>query len=245
MIYAVTGTPGAGKSWYCVRKICNALQAGKPVATNVPLVDGWAMALAGRNPKYVLGGRRAVRRAADRYERSLYLVEDLQELMRVRLRGKGEGRGVAVLDEAHEWLNSRRWEDSDRKPMVSWFSRHRHYGWDVYLVTQYLDSVDKQVRDRVEYHVVLRNLHNAKVAGVRLFPFNLFLAIHLWAGGPATLKHVSKREAFKLDGRRKLYDTHGLAWDLSDGEDALWLPREVGQSAGVRGGTRREPAADA
>lgn len=230
MIYAVTGTPGSGKSWYAVRRICQALIDGKPVATNVPLRPGWAHELARRNPRHRLT-RGGVDRAAAKYERLLLQLDPRHpdDLMKVRLNGSGEGRGIAVLDEAHEWLNSRMWADGDRKEFVAWFSTHRHYGWDVYLLTQYLDSIDKQVRDRVEWHISVRNLRNARVAGVRIFPFSLFLAIHLWAGGPQATRHVGRRETYVLDRRRQLYDTHGLAFEGSAPDDAIWLPREAEQ----------------
>ena len=42
MLVLVTGTPGAGKSYYAVRTALGALEAGKFVATNVQLTDDWA-----------------------------------------------------------------------------------------------------------------------------------------------------------------------------------------------------------
>ncbi|MFN8131543.1 MAG: zonular occludens toxin domain-containing protein [Solirubrobacteraceae bacterium] len=42
MLVLVTGTPGAGKSYYAVRKMLDAVEGGRYVASNVALVDGWA-----------------------------------------------------------------------------------------------------------------------------------------------------------------------------------------------------------
>jgi hypothetical protein len=248
VIYAVTGTPGAGKSWYAVKRVLDAIQRGQPVATNVTLVEGWAELLARRSLRLRLS-RRNMRRTIERYESLLHQLppEDPAELLRIRLGGRGEGRGIAVLDEAHEWLNARFWAEADRKDLVRWFSTHRHYGWDVYLLTQYLDSIDKQVRDRVEWHVVCRNLRNHKALGIRWVPFNLFLAIHVWSGGPTTLRHIGKRELYLLDKRRALYDTHGLAFDPDGDKDAIWLPRPRGlrPAAGATRDSAPPPAAQA
>ncbi|MFN8131542.1 MAG: zonular occludens toxin domain-containing protein [Solirubrobacteraceae bacterium] len=59
------------------------------------------------------------------------MSHDLQELFRVRMPGRREGRGVMVLDEAHNWMNSRLWKDTDRLELVRFFSQHRKLGWDV------------------------------------------------------------------------------------------------------------------
>jgi len=235
VIFAVTGTPGSGKSFYAVRKIADSVTRGKLVATNVPLEAGWSLEIAKRHTPLAFLRRGRVKKRARLYESRVYLLQDMSELVNIRLRGTGEGRGIAVLDEAHEWVNSRMWKDEGRATMVAWFSKHRHYGWDVYLITQYLDSIDKQIRDRVEWHVVLRNLKAVKLMGIRLFWFNLFLAIHVWAGGPTAARHVGKREAFLLDSRRKLYATHGLAFEDA-GEATIWLPQRIpaGDIAGGR-----------
>ncbi len=237
MIAAVTGTPGAGKTFYAIRKIGEALAGGRMVATNVTMQDGWERRLARRAlVRRVTGG---VEAHTERLQDLSFYTDSLDELMRVELAGEGEARGIAVVDEAHEWLNARTWdtgsgagrrdyESSDRARFIRFFAEHRHHGWDIFLLTQHLDSIDKQVRDRVEYHIVLRNLRRAKFMGLPVAPFNLFLAIWIWQGGPSGKRHVAKRELFLLDDRRKLYDTHGRARRL-DGfsPDAIVLPRSA------------------
>src|SRR3954468_24383205 len=125
MIALVTGPPGAGKTYWCVRQIAEALDAGKVVVTNVGLRPDWAERLAGSNLfRRLIPGRRA-KVAAD-YRRRLHVIADLDELLRVRVKGSKEGRAVAVLDEAHRWMNSRAWKDEGRAPIVAWASAHRH-----------------------------------------------------------------------------------------------------------------------
>lgn len=222
MIAIVQGPPGNGKSFYAIRKVAQAWDAGKVVATNVALAPDAAERIARRNPVRAMVP--ALRRSrVDRLERALHVSEDLDELFALRLRGSGEARGVMVLDEAHNWMNARSWTAGDRANIVRFFSQHRKLGWDVYLIAQDAEMIDRQVRALAEYLVSLRNLRRAKFAGVPIAPVNLFLAIWRWHAIGST---VVKRECFPLGSARHLYDTfqtsHGLE---ADDDDAVWLPR--------------------
>jgi zona occludens toxin (predicted ATPase) len=242
----VTGTPGAGKSYYAVRRIKAALERGQVVATNVALHDGWATAIARSNPfTRLVPGR--VRKKAARYEQRLIVSDDLDELFRVRLHGDGESRGVMVLDEAHNWMNGRSWDVDEtggternarsvavnrRMTVVKFFTQHRKLGWEVVLITQAAENLDAQVRRLCEFNTRLRNLRQFKVAGITLFPFNLFIAIKVW-NDPS--KSIMSREVFRLHRRTaRLYDTMALSHGLEDdASDAIWMPRPP-QSAGGR-----------
>lgn len=244
MIALVTGPPGAGKTFYAIRKLADELEKGKIVATNVPMEDDWHVKLANRHPlRWVIPGRR--RSLQRKWSERIFYTDDLSEIFRLRLEGRGESRGVVVLDEAHNWMNARMWRDDQRAEVIRWFTLHRKLGWDVYLVTQDPKNIDRQVRDLFEYHVTLQNLRRFKVLGVPLTPFNLFLAIWRWhsAGGS-----VVKREAYRLNWQRKLYDTYGLAGGLDlDTDDAIWLPRppdERGRPAAPPPPPAPSPASD-
>lgn len=221
MIYLVVGTPGAGKTYYAARKIDHALAAGKAVVTNVRLADDWAEVVASGIPFARLRSRAVANRAAA-YRRQLRVIDSPDELLRIRIAGKGESRAVAVLDESGRFLNSRNWNQEGRDGLVTWAQAHRHYGYDVYLISQLQGSIDKQVRDLYEELVRLKNLRNFKVCGVRVFPRCRFIAIHTWN---STDKHVLKRESYGLSKRiGSLYDTHELAADLSGVDPADVLP---------------------
>lgn len=245
MIALVQGPPGNGKSFYAIRKAAEALENGKCLATNVELAPDAYAKIAARNPL-----RRFNKRARDKRARQLaaqtLVSENLQELFSIRLRGRGEGRGVMILDEAHNWMNARAWSADDRAHIVRFFSQHRKLGWDVYLIAQDAEMIDKQVRALAEYIVSLRNLRRAKWAGVPISPVNLFLAVWRWH---ATTTTVVKREAFTLNYAKDLYDTYATSHGLhGEHDDALWLPRQPDPtaSAGARGATDgADPARDA
>jgi zona occludens toxin len=246
MISLVTGSPGAGKSYYAVRRIKASLESGRYVATNIELRDGWDVAIARSNLITRLVPGRTDKKAA-LYRRRMYVSPDLDELFRIRLKGDKEGRGVMVLDEAHNWMNGRTWDVDEtsgrgrvdkglavrrRLDVVRFFSQHRKLGWDVDLVTQAEASLDAQVRRLFEKQVRLRNLGRFKVAGIRLFPFNLFVAIHVWNDAS---KSILKREAYALNKRTaRLYDTMALSHGLEDEDDPvdlIWLPHPVQETA--------------
>jgi hypothetical protein len=243
VILAVTGTPGSGKSFRLVCEIAQHLQAGGWVATNVRLREDWPERLARRSllTRFVRPSQR------ERIYRDRFIFsEDVDELLRVSLpaprsRQAWEGRGLWVLDEAHENLNSRTWGDENRLKVVKWLSRSRHRGWDVRLGTQHFDSLDKQLRDRVEYEELVRNLKRAQIAGVPVVPFNLFLAIRIWRGGPTAQRFIAKRSLYLLDDRRRLYDTHGLR-ELADDELDGGVPVYFGDDS--RAGRIGRAAAD-
>jgi hypothetical protein len=224
MLFLVDGTPGAGKSYFAVRKIADALAAGKVVVTNVPLSDDYAQRAARAHPiRRLFPG--LVRRRAARYPPRVLITRSLEEVMRVRVAGEGEGRAVVVLDEAHVWLNSRMWgKDTTRAEVIEWVSGHRHLGLDIYLISQHIEDIDKQVRNRVEYRVRLRNLRRVKVAGIPIFPVNTFVAITELVS--ARNKPIVGRDWYFLKKRTAgMYDTHGLAaQDVP--ANAIWLPRE-------------------
>ena len=227
MIYLVTGVLGSGKTYYAVRRVAQALFEGKPVATNVALREDFAEYMVRHRPElYVRQLRR--RQLLGEDERSLrghyHFAEDLDELMSVRLAGRGESRGVMVLDEAHDWMNSRSWSAGDRSEIVRFFTRSRKLGWDVILIAQKPEMIDKQVRDLFEYSIQLRNLKKARYMGVPItLGINLFLAI--WSWWAAGNRIVLKREAYRLTWVKDLYDTMaGVGLDLDVEDDSLVLP---------------------
>jgi hypothetical protein len=229
-IMIVEGPPGSGKSFSCVRRIVAALDAGKFVATNVELKPGWELRAARSNwiRRLVPG---LVEKTAASYRKRTYISGSLDELMRVRMPGSKEGRGVMILDEAHNWCNARTWNAGGgdgkgrREDLVRFFSQHRKIGWDIYLITQRGENIDAQIRTLAEYRILLRNMRRFKVMGVPLMPFNFFLAIWTWEGGVGT---IVKRESYLLNKRiAGLYDTLALSHGMEDLEaDPIMLPLE-------------------
>jgi len=223
VITLVDGTPGGGKTYAAMRFIADAVARGKVVATNCQLKPDWPTRVAKENPIRRVIPYAAARRG-EQYLPRVFISEDLDELFRVRTPGSGEGRALMVLDEAHRWMNSRMWnaQGTNRQQVIDWMTAHRHYGFDVVLLTQYVDMIDKQVRHLIEYRTRVRNLKRERIAGVRVFPFNFFVAVTELEGSKA--KRRQKTDFYLLNRRiRGMYDTHALA-QVDVPADAIWLP---------------------
>lgn len=230
MITLIDGTPGAGKTFAAMRIIAAALGDDKMVVTNCALKPDWALRCAKENPVRRVIPHAAARRAV-KLEPRVFVSQDLDEIFRVRVPGADEGRWVVVLDEAHRWMNSRMWaaQGQRRQEIIDWFTAHRHYGCDVYLLTQYVEMIDKQVRHLIEYRTRVRNLKRERIAGVRIFPCNLFAAVTELEGSKA--KRRQKTDFYLLNRRiRGMYDTHSLALDDAPA-DTIWLPAPPPETA--------------
>ena len=222
VIALVTGPPGHGKSYYAVRKIAQAIRQRKPIATNIALRPDWPEYIARRNLAMYL--RPDARRWLLRHGRELvHVSDDLDELFSIRLRGRGEGRGVMILDEAHNWMNARTWNAKGRGDVVRFMTQHRKLGWDVYLIAQQDTMIDAQVRGNFEMRIRLRNLKKARFCGVPITGgVNLFLAIWEFFAAPGV---VFRREVFPLGWPKNLYDTmETFAGVDEDDESRIWLP---------------------
>jgi Zonular occludens toxin (Zot) len=264
VIALIVGPPGSGKSYTSVALIAEALRSGRPVATNIELSEDWPERVARTYPLARFRGEAWRARKATELRRLVHISSELSDLFRVRLAPclkcssckrsrtcRKEGRGVMVLDEAHNWMNARTWDsdgESDSKKeavqrrlkVVRFFSQHRKLGWTVHLITQDENNVDRQVRTLFECLVRLRNLRNFKVMGIRPIPVNLFLAIWQW-NDPS--KSILRRETRRLNRRvAGLYDSMALSHGIEDDAgDPLWLPHPPGHGPAGAG----PPAASA
>lgn len=138
-VYAITGKLGSGKSLVSVGRIMDYLAKGRPVATNLNLYLD----------KYF------GQRSKAHYVRlpDIPTVQDLQAI------GKGNDsldeskNGLLVLDECGVFFNSRDWADKGRQSVISWLLHSRKLGWDVILIVQDIQLIDKQIRTALLEHV--------------------------------------------------------------------------------------------
>ena len=132
-VYSVEGKLGTGKTKFCVWMAQNALLAGRKVASNVDLACN----------------------VLTPYKRSSYVrIPDKPNASDLLAIGHGnpdsyneDRNGILILDELGTWLNSRSFQDKERAPVIDWLIHARKYGWDVYLIVQDQNMIDKQVRE--------------------------------------------------------------------------------------------------
>lgn len=133
-VYVVQGKLGTGKGKYCVGKMKEALADGRRVATNFDL---FMEHLCQPNDKITAS------RVPDKPT-----ARDLDDIGHGNTENSydEERNGVLVLDELGSWLNSRSFASPERAALLDWLIHARKKGWDVYLIVQNVDMIDKQVR---------------------------------------------------------------------------------------------------
>ena len=90
---------------------------------------------------------------------------------------------LLLIDEAQLLFNSREWQNISRQGWLSFFSQHRHYGYDVILVAQFDRMLDRQVRCLIEYEEVHRKVSRFGYIGFfvgLLTGDNLYVAVKRW-----------------------------------------------------------------
>lgn len=162
MIICFSGVPGAGKSYDTVKKILDNVKLGRTIYTNV---DGLDDPVCREHIKLYTG--------LDDYQLNtqlIFLTPDkivrFWESEKVNAGTEFESErlicekgSLIVIDEVHKWFNCRDWQTEKNRKFADWASTHRHDGYDVLLVTQDLEKVDKQLRSLVEWTYVYRKIN--------------------------------------------------------------------------------------
>lgn len=160
-VYSVEGKLGTGKTKFCVWRAQEALREGRRVASNVDL----------NMDKITPEKRSTYIRIPDKPSSF-----DLDAIGQGNPESYNEDRnGILILDELGTWLNSRSFADKDRQPLIDWLIHARKKGWDVYLIVQDANMIDKQVREAlIEYQCRCMRLDKIKIPifGAFLQAFN-------------------------------------------------------------------------
>lgn len=197
MIFLYSGTPGSGKSLHVAERLYHLLRAGRPTVCNFPIN-------LNRIPKK--------KRELFCYKSNLEITPDfLIEFSREHFKGKKvkESSLLLVIDECQLMFNARDWSKSGRDKWLSFFTLHRHYGYDIILIAQFDRMIDRQIRSLIEYEYIHRKVSNFGLRGmllcaVMLSP-KLFVSVKVWY----PMKEKVSSEFFKC--KRKyysLYDTY-------------------------------------
>lgn len=138
-VYVITGKLGSGKSLVAVGRIFDYLRRGRPVATNLNLNLSKLM----------------WRKFRGSYTR----LPDFPEVSDFHAIGKGTDsydeskNGLIVLDECGVFFNSRDWQTPARQEVIKWLLHSRKLGWDIILIVQDIQIIDKQIRLALCEHV--------------------------------------------------------------------------------------------
>lgn len=175
MIVFFVGTPGSGKSYEAVKKIVDNLRLGRTVCTNV---DGMELPECQEYLKSILDmddytfrqrfrilskqqvlqfwKTEKVINLTHRFNDEADVFEDVHEPVDELICPKGS---LIVLDEVHKFFNCRDYQSKENKELGDWASTHRHEGYDLVLITQNIEKVDKQVRTLTEWCYLFKKVN--------------------------------------------------------------------------------------
>ena len=197
MIYLYSGTPGSGKSLHAAKTIVEWAKRGKGVICNFPVSLAHVKRVK-KHPVYM--------------DNSEITVDSLTNFAKKNhLKGK-ESQTLVVIDEAQVMFNSRTSLSKQRQQWCTFFSQHRHYGFDFILIAQFDRMLDRQIRCLIETEIKHRKLNNYGFGGTLLQLMTLnkswFICIEYWYGGNK-LKLGSEIFGYKK-AYGKVYDTFAI-----------------------------------
>lgn len=217
MIYLYSGTPGSGKSLHQAKDIYHWLRRGRTCICNfdvdihkIPKCKGQFIYLDNQflRPETLI-----------KFSKVYFSTHEFKE-----------GRLRVYIDECQLLFNAREWNIQGRKEWLSFFTQHRKYGYDIFLVAQFDRMVDRQIRSLIEYEVIHRKASNFGTMGTLFSLFaggNLFVAVTMWY----PMREKIDSEFFKANKKYySLYDTYSTfeserkAGGGLRGEESQFLP---------------------
>lgn len=193
MIKLFSGTPGSGKSLHMAQSIYYWIRAGHMAIANFE-IDKYAIPCKNEPQFYCVDN--------DRLTPDL-LIKASQIYFKSHKFKEGALR--VYIDECQLLFNAREWNVKGRKEWLSFFTQHRKYGYDVYLIAQFDRMIDRQVRSLIEYEFVHRKVKNFGIWGT-IFNLaaggNLFVSVEVWY----PMKERIGSEFFK--GHKKFFNLY-------------------------------------
>lgn len=202
MIELYSGTPGSGKSLHLARKVRDALKFSCPVIGTFHINNECLW----KNSKYPYT-------YVNIYDLTPKFLLDYYAAYKDKyLKRNVEGSFLLVIDECQRIFNSRTWQETkNRNEWITFFAEHRHFGFNVILVSQLDIMIDRQIRGLLEYNYLHRKVDNFGVAGkiMQIFTGN-FVVVKTWYA----IKGYNLSSEF-IRGSKKLYNFYNTFEDFA------------------------------
>lgn len=197
-IWLYSGTPGSYKSYHAVKDVISWLRSGKNVITNFA-VDYTKIGLKPRG-------------VYEFWHNTDITCDNLLNFAAEHHHRSYKPQTLVVIDEASVFFNPREFGRKDRMQWINFFANHRHFNFEIILVTQQDRMLDRQIRGLIEYEVKHRALAKANLITMLLSKFfrGLYMTIDIWY--PCKMRITSMLNRFN----RKIancYDTMALFVD--------------------------------
>lgn len=198
-IILYSGTPGSGKSAHMAKDIYWAVKMGRPVVANFDINRGMFK-----------NGAKTFLCVENDVISPDYLVEFARGYFADRKFREGEIK--LYIDECGLLFNARTWKQNSEKGWIWFFQQHRKFGYDVILVAQFHEQLDKQLRTLIEYEVNHRKVNNVGLFGKAVSALTLghpvFVGVTSWYGQKMRLGaewFVGTRKNFRLYDSFKMF----------------------------------------
>lgn len=171
MIYLYSGTPGSGKSLHQASDIYWWLHNNKPCICNFE-VNTDKIKTKKLGEYYYISNDILRPELLIKYSQLYFKNHKFKE-----------GAIRLYIDECQLLFNAREWQQAGRKEWLSFFTQHRKYGYDIYLIAQFDRMIDRQIRSLIEYEVIHRKVKNFGKWGMffnLVAGGNLFVAVKVW-----------------------------------------------------------------
>jgi len=196
MIKFFSGTPGSGKSFHVAQEMLFYLRHKKNVISTVNI----DLNKVSRNGRKKIGDFV--------YIPILEIEPSILYKYAIKNHKKGkEGQTLLIIDECQIIFNPREYHNKHRAEWILFFTRHRHLGYQIILISQFDRLVDRQIRALFEYEIIHRKVNNL----LFFLPFTMFALIEYWYG--AKVK-VSKRMMFFSKSTASIYDSYVMYDDF-------------------------------
>ena len=172
MISLYSGTPGSGKSLHMAMNLYWWIRAGKPCICNFALATDKIKFSKPQDFHFV----------DEEHLTPSYLIQFARERAE-KNGGVKEGSILLVIDECQRIFNARDWGQKGRGEWLTFFTLHRHLGYDIVLIAQFDRMLDRQIRSLIEYEYIHRKVSNFGWKGKLLSCFalgNLFVTVKVW-----------------------------------------------------------------
>lgn len=243
MITLYSGTPGSGKSYHTAYKMYHGLRFKRNFICNFDIsLENTSLTVMSYWKK-VICEKLKIKCKKLHYKKLgkfIYLRNDqltpgyLLKYAQENHSMKKESETTIVIDECQMLFNSRDWNAKDRMQWIEFFSVHRHYGFDVILISQSDRLIDRQIRAFVEYDIKHRKLNNYKLFGLILGILSggcLFGAVKYWYGVREKVDfemlRYNKRVASIYDTFLKFLDDESIVEDVAPDLDKGCAERGV------------------
>lgn len=200
MIFLLSGSPGSGKSLHMAKDIYWHVRMGRPVVANFEINKDLFSKRNGAKSFHVL-------------DNMTMRPKDLVDFARAYFEDHAfkEGAISFYWDEAQIRLNSRDWRNNSE--WIEFFTQHRKLGYNVYLVAQHHEMLDKQVRAVIEYETNHRKVNNVGLFGKFVSVFALghpvIVGVTRWYGQKMRLGSewmIGTRKYYRLYDTLKMFN---------------------------------------